>query len=794
MERNVAQGVEVLRWLAEAKGEEGLAEDPPGSVRPCIRVGNTPASAVPLERAWVYWRAGGRLRCLRTDGAGLLLEAPPGANRQHSWEYTTPFLARPGTEVDLAVTRGSIPLPDSGWAPSPDAFVHRTLTAAAGGLTALIVVPALHLVVSTPADLSLWPVLFTHAPDTYATDGLNQGAALWTGTGALTVTENGPAAAPPAAVRPTERGLVVQGTIDARATGVKVKLFGTGLAPILFRSTGGGTVDEVTAALGPASTGTKPFEVVLTLADAAAAFGPVVLLVTSDGMTPRVIGVFFAHLAGLAIALVNDTEVNVNGQVRGPLRGEANEVVIVDFIDSPQTTRAALTAQTRARRMVRYALHNRNRPIGGTGPSLPHPEMPMWMGEFQIVGLNRAELESLMVFRKNLLASAPTGLSFELDWRITLSWDGPDSGTGSPRLFNYTEDFTGRVVATVRLDAAGMLDGVDATGNAAGAIAPAPAVPGFPATGRRAPNVIVSGQTRPWGRQAGAPVQDTVVIEWQPRIVNGAGGEVLRGGDGRIAVVAASIGGARIDRGRLSGGGAPPAAEPDLGLPRFRVAGLNLAGSSNALVNELVREHHAANAALGRVRMLPLAVWQETIRLIIAHESGRQFENRGAGRRLLDGLFYGHEQDMPFFGGPHGYVWGQLDTPPVTVDGAWSFLENLRETVRQVMEDKGGAAFVFMSPHLAAATTREERAVFRREVVRRYNGGREFAWSGTGWHIDPSTRKGGAPADHSLGANPRLLYPNNVLGTAVVYSNGAGAATAFPWPIAFAVADYGPGI
>jgi len=207
-----------------------------------------------------------------------------------------------------------------------------------------------------------------------------------------------------------------------------------------------------------------------------------------------------------------------------------------------------------------------------------------------------------------------------------------------------------------------------------------------------------------------------------------------------------------------------------------------------------VADYFNSNVAVPRVALLPLAVWQETIHFILAHEAGRQFENRGAGRRRFAGTYYGHEQDMPFFGPPHGYGYGQHDNPRVSDDGAWSFLENLRESVRRVMEDKATDAYNHLSGHLPTPPNRRIRAVYRREFVRRYNGGSEFRWNGTDWEINPNLRQWEDAGDHSQGANQRLPYPNRVLGTNVVYFTGTGAATVFPWPIAFTVGDYGPGI
>jgi hypothetical protein len=257
-----------------------------------------------------------------------------------------------------------------------------------------------------------------------------------------------------------------------------------------------------------------------------------------------------------------------------------------------------------------------------------------------------------------------------------------------------------------------------------------------------------------------------------------------------------TINGTRVDGGLIAvgaGTAAPASSDPDIRLPAFRVRGLNPPSPANAVINALVEEYYNANSTQARVTLLTLACWRETVRRILAHESGHQFEHRGAGRRRFGGRYYGHEQDMPFFGAPHGYGYGQHDNPPVTGDGAWSFYENLKESVRRIMQDKASSAYTHISGHLPSPLNQRIRAVYQREIVRRYNGGREFVWSGGTWRINPSLSQWADSSDHSKGANPRLRYPNRVLGTTVVYYTGSGASTTFTWPINFTAANYGPG-
>jgi hypothetical protein len=75
---------------------------------------------------------------------------------------------------------------------------------------------------------------------------------------------------------------------------------------------------------------------------------------------------------------------------------------------------------------------------------------------------------------------------------------------------------------------------------------------------------------------------------------------------------------------------------------------------------------------------------------------------------------------------------------------------------------------------MPAPTDQRWRAAYQREVVRRYNGGHEMAFSAGQWRINPV---GGLPAN--------IQYPNQILATNVNYAAAR--------PIAFAAADFGPG-
>ncbi|HYV45593.1 MAG TPA: hypothetical protein VFA20_12065 [Myxococcaceae bacterium] len=770
-----------------------------------------------LANAWVYWREGGNLTVLRTNQDGRLVSLSSGGDATRPWDYGPFFTTTTGTQVELFHGLGARPAPSARLSDPPNVFAPRTIALPATPVatptpvaptspntltavpTAVVVIPAMPIRLTNPVELSLWPVLWEPASGSFATDGLNQGAALWTGAG-LTVTENGPAAAPAAGVRPKERGLRVAGTVAAGATGVKLQVLDRNGSVLALRQTSASTTDvtEIAGTLGAAAGADRPFEATLYFARPADAFGAVQIAVRPDGLTPAQMASFACHLVGVQIALVADT---ANGQSRNPPRGEAQEVIIVDFLDSPQPTQPAISAETRARRMLAYDITNRQRPLApGSATQVDTPEMPMWMAELHLLGLDQAALEDLLLRRPHLATPRQGTLELSLSWTLDLSWDGPDVGTGSPRLYQYNASFPGTQAVRLALDAQNHVAGVGSSGDVTGAITPAPAQLSFPVSNRRLPLVVVNGQSRAWGRQSGATSREALLVEWQPAIVSGTT-EIIRGGDGRIALASLSVDGRRADAGVFTapasgaGGSTAAGSTADAELPTFRVRGVNPPVPATALIDALVEEYVNAHAAVASVTALTLACWQQTVRLILAHEAGHQFEHRGAGRRRYAGQYHGHEQDMPIFGPPHGYGYGQHDNPPVSDDGAWSVVANIRESVRRVIQDKGGSAWGLISGHLPAAMNQRTRAAYQRELVRRYNGGTELRWNATSndWEIFPTVAQWANNADHSQGANPRLLYPNNVLGTAVVYSNGAGAAATFPWPIAFTAASYGPG-
>lgn len=472
--------------------------------------------------------------------------------------------------------------------------------------------------------------------------------------------------------------------------------------------------------------------------------------------------------------------------------------------------------------MVPFRFANASRPLdpaapAGTGnPNVTKPQMPLWMAELQLVGLVQADLQTLMAQRHFLLHGTQTAplvtLAFDLEWSLGLSWDGPDINstivTGDPSFrpqqhHELQQSFPGTQHVELRfnsvgslVDAAGTAVTVGAGGEVPGAFVPAPTAMTFPVSGRRLPQVVVTGQSRAWGRHAGATARSSMLMELQPSIVEPtSNAEILRGGDGTLALNTLRIDGARIDGGLLSDedGFRPPSPDdPDCRWPPFRARGLNPPRADvEALINAVVEAFFNANAAVPRIALLPLDVWQTTARLIILHESGKvgfkHFDTAAQRVRFTRSstlvLGYGLEGGMPIFGAPHGYGFGQLDFVfgrGPNPDEVWSFLENVRTAVRVIMDEKARAAFQRFTQGAGAAAfaalpLRRRRAMYRREIVRRYNGGREFTFEAFGgqqqWVINARSSQ--------------IQYANEVLGTAINYGN---------LPTAFPDTQFGPGI
>jgi hypothetical protein len=561
------------------------------------------APVAELPRAWVYWLDAGQVTILRTDDRGRLRAMGKGGDPTQPWAYTDPFLADSGAVAEFCVTRGSRPVPAARIQDRPDLRVKRTVTGTPGAPMGTVGIPAATLEVSKPADLSVWPVLWEAPSPTYATLGLDQASSLWgkegkvkarqrgkptlrtppvagspgaeaqpAATPGLKVIENSRAPAPPDAVRPRERAVSVEGTVDARVSAVKIQLIDAAGKPVALladprKREAKNELLEMDATLADKGSGGKrAFSAKLYFARAAEAFGPVQVLARTDGLTPNVIGVASCLLTGVQIALVADP---ADGKKAGPVGGEADEKIIVDFIESPKKSVKEITAQTRARRMVVFDQGIRSRPASDRkgASTIPTPEMPLWMAELHLLGLTAATVADLLSRRQNAGASAQ--LALQPQWRLRLFWDGPDSGSlakGKPpdRRYSYGNDFPQDAEAkqevTVTAPSSSGAGGPAGGPQLSVQMSPQPETIPFPVEGRRKAQVRLQGEKRRWGRQANGTVRDAVVVEWQPNIARrpgpdpvrdaakspkavGGGGdpyEVMRGGDGEIEAPAST--------------------------------------------------------------------------------------------------------------------------------------------------------------------------------------------------------------------------------------------------------------
>jgi hypothetical protein len=750
-----------------------------------------------LANAWVYRKSGTTITVFRTTAAGMVRSLDQNGDAKKPWQYNKTFTVAQGTVLELYFSTGKTPIPSSVLTQNAQAFESITVGApiaqaaqvGTGGSNALALTPrsrialtAHTLAFSTPVEPAILPVLFDPPTSAYATNGLSQGAALWTnpaGPGNLTVTEGALAAAPPSAVRPKETAIHVKGTVDAAATAVNIQVLNASDAAVLLLSSGAATttVSEVAATLAAPNGTTREFEATFIVQDYAAVLGPIRLLAVATGLPRPALEAAWFVLTGMKVALVDDGEAGNAGNTGGPIRGEGDEIIVVDFLASPQPNTQALSNQTRARRMVQYQIRGRARPFNTTTTTpVMKPEMPMWMGEVEFLGLTKAALEELLQRRFHSTTPQKNDIAIAFDWRMRLEWDGPNSGSAT-RPYSYSREFTGSGTCGVQLKADETVDGLNPDGVLSNAISPAPAAISYPVSTRRKPVARV-GVQRPWNRMAGATDVEGLIVEFQPRIeINGI--EAIRGGDGELTVTNVRLDGTAIDPGKKVNGANFTAASPDLSVPTYRIVGvLPTAAQVTTLIDTAIHDFFVQNGTNVHVAVLTEAQWVQTARRIIEHESvnSRAFEDRGSGRVNFGGTRFGLENRMPIFGPPAGYGLGQLDNPPVNDDEVWSYHANVVGAVRRIMNDKAQVSHTALGGNFSNPITRLQQGVFQRDVVRRYNGGREMRFHNGAFEIFPQST-----------TIARIEYPNNVLGTTIVY-NGIGGS------VAFTIADVGPGI
>ncbi len=774
--------------------------------------------SAPLADVWIYWKLGGDVTFLRTDAAGLLHKADLTATaaekyptNEMPWVYTADFDVTRGTTVDVAFSRGAKPihpnqLPTGHYTkvvvgdpwPAPfhappnttaeELWIQIGAPNAIGSMFTLdILIPNHRSELTSPKELSLWPLLRDVIPDNdpFYTDGLAQGAALWTSNTSF-AGEDEAVAALAADKRPREVGLHVTGSVENRVKELEISLLDSRGLPVLLKTsaTSSHTVSLVKATLSPGGT-MQTFTADFWIGRPEVALGAVQILYQTKGAAPDYSDAYFLQLTGVQLALVDDyLSGDVSGAKPGPVPTEADDRMIVDFKRSPKTTLAGLQAETRARRMVPYSQHLRRRPFSATLPTpVEMPEMPLWMAETQLVGLGKTGLRELLDFRKNLLPAKPDSLVIGCELELVLAWDGPDVDVlcKHDRSYFYADAWNSRVqTATLK---------IDKDFEVTAALDPEPKAVAFPVDKRRKAAVHFDKARRRWGRHAGASEVDALVIEWQPKITDsGSGEEILRGGDGVLTLETLTIGGDAVK---------PPAVDdPIARLPKFRVRGANPVADTTAIIELVVEEFYNANSAKPYVTALSLNTWKYTVRKIIRHEArDRQFgflsKHYGIGEDGGVDYFYGLQSYMPLFGYPHGYGMAQLDDPRVTSDGAWSFVGNLRGAAKLLMEGKASETNALLSQH--KEDTDHWRACFQRDVIKQYNSGvHEVAWLGGAWKVSPESKKM-KEIDGVMKANPELQYPNLVLDDQVdvVYWTGTELAPVFNWPITLAEGNYG---
>lgn len=724
--------------------------------------------------------------------------------------------------------------------------------------TGIVRVPKFVVTLQQPEELKLWPILWELPSQEdpadlrkpyFQTGNIRQRAQWWNNP----AQENAASSIAPIAVayqghnipiRPRERGLLIKGQIDARAATAKIQFLDAAGAVIPLRQkfeSDSPEQDHTDCKLGPAQNGLKSYEATvffrhsvagtIRVPESAQHFGPAFILVLAEQMTPQIVEAFAGHFCGMQAALVDDFPKAANGQTRGDLMGEAAEIAIVDFRHSPVAHAPAppasslISDETRARRMVEYKIAYQPRLLdaaqaaGPDNPNVTTPQMPLWMGEAQIVGIDKDQLKDLQLrrykFKNPDPKNQPAAMSIDIavQWQVNLKWAGPDNNTGvfGPNSGNpiqrpnqhYSYEYSPAAeVQNVKLqfnangelsDDKGAPVKLDADGSLPNAFAAAPVAPAFPVPNRRLTKVIVDSLNRPWGRHQNAVQKPSIVIEWQPLIEDG-GNEIIRGGDGVLSVVSASL-----DQQRPQTWTAPPlppaSPEPEMRTPLFRITSrdrISLA-DGQALIDALVQKYFNAHSGDDQVAPLSLLCWQITARKIFDHENRgprqyyRQFEERKAQREKFDRnvpnavppihshFYFGLESGMPLFGAPHGYGFGQLDDPQADDRQVWSVVENVREAVRRIFEKYARNAWDHLTTavghkhftDLANGTAQDQwrqRAIYQRELVRRYNGGIEFRYENMAnqhqWVVHTTSNL--------------TTYTDDVLGTAV-----GGGPTAF---------------
>jgi hypothetical protein len=568
-------------------------------------------------------------------------------------------------------------------------------------------------------------------------------------------------------------------------------------------------------------------EVSTTVTAAATATAHAARVAATTSATAQLQALETARASGVTVSTTGySTLVADSGPAKTALRqAETRKTALL--ADAKAKANAELEKERRARRMIRYAIRgDQQRAYGGTGPLVPHPQMPMFMAELHLLGLNKARLEELLERRKKSVpavvgVAAPESIRLEIDWRLRFKWKGPDvdppvsppASFADPNAGGYRLDqefrglWTASKLQTVSQAVNIQLGSDDTIGLDGDAVKDAfevaPVALPFPVATRRKPIVALANRERAWGRRAGAASGAAMVVEWQTPIVDAAGREILRGGDGVLTVSQLAVDGQRIDRGVSA---TVASATADLQFVPFRVSGDNVAANVNDAsdplaqsIEAVVGEAHTALAATHVARSINVAGWKLAYRRIVNHESGaRQFNNATwLDFRNWEGNMvwsYGQEKGMPLHGHPHGYTMGQCDPHPRD-DAMWSYLEAIRAGVgvlfqkavqakvdlearatqaTQAYQDKVTAGTVTpqdQNPNASIdLTIAKHREALLRQATKRYNGGQEFVWGHPHGYAPPALPAVPAPMSWVISPSIKNDYPNRALGTSVNYN------------------------
>jgi hypothetical protein len=482
------------------------------------------------------------------------------------------------------------------------------------------------------------------------------------------------------------------------------------------------------------------------------------------------------------------------------------------------SARATLSPNTRARRMVCFPIRaDRKRPSATdpSGPAELWPEMPLWMAELQLVGFRREEGQAFLQMRQSEFGVDSRAVAIQAGFALTLSWRGPDddlpsmkdgklrnkyshvsqtfkgtfrgkkpsqqaagtAGTPPASSPKVKYDSNAMVLGTIDIEDDGNLK-VSSKGASTVEVDPPFAAAPYPLPERRVPALWLDQRLRSWNWTTDGPAVPTLVLEWQPPIVEVKRNdftEIMLGGDGKLVVEQLNFAGKTV--ARPSADPTPPSSPPSgslLALPSFRVKGDSPAKEEvEKLVDTAVENLMATHPDDGPVQMLSEKVWKKLARQLLLHESGcEQFSphvERAVYRRPVPFQCHGIQSGMPKFGAPAGYGLGQHD-PPRSVQDMWNFYEHIRVGIEElIVTHYGKGAYEYLTglnPSLSSSN-RLDKAIFLREMVRGYNGGREFVYEQGHWIMRPWTwvrEKGKPPRKVPLGSDS-LPYVNNVLGT-----------------------------